>query len=339
MIGLAEKGEGSQKPPRDKETTHQIVLNRTSELIPRGLLRGKGASQNQIEIPPEVEDSLEACRSKAETRLCGAAGSFNAVRKTFHNSLPSSLSGSLQSELVGGEILHLLKCTAHDLRGALVSIGAGLKLMEKGSYGPMDQGVSSEVGRLRSDVASLMGILEDTLGRAFSLSEGVVHGMKEVNLRADVLDPVLAELANEINRRKAVFHNGVESIPSEMLTLQGDSFWLKVIFRNLLRNALKYGGQGVQLSAGLRFRNDVFIVNIFNSGQSIPEEHRPYLFERMKSFRSHGSEKVHGLGLGLWLVKQAVMKHGGEILYQPRGDGSNFIFTLPRHSAREAGAR
>jgi signal transduction histidine kinase len=256
-----------------------------------------------------------------------------AIGKPDSHSPFSGQRGSLQADFLGGEILHLLKSTAHDLRGALVSVGAGLKLLEKGYYGRLDQGVTHEVQTLRSDVASLMGMLEDSLGRAFSLSEGVVHGAMEVNLRTDVLDPVLAELANEMDRRNAAFHNGLESIPSEMLTLQGDCFWLKVIFRNLLRNALKYGGQGVRLAIGLRFRSEVFLVNIYNSGHSIPEKYRPFLFERMKTFRSRNREEHHGLGLGLWLVKQAVTKQGGEILYQAREDGSNFVFTLPRNSA------
>jgi signal transduction histidine kinase len=117
-----------------------------------------------------------------------------------------------------------------------------------------------------------------------------------------------------MDRRKAVFHNGLESISMEVLTLQSDSFWLKVIFRNLLRNALKYGGQGVQLAVGLRLFSDGFLVNVYNSGQSIPEEHRPFLFEKMKTLCSQKGEKNHGLGLGRWLVKQAVTKHGGQIL-------------------------
>jgi len=330
MIGLAEK-ETLQKPPDDKlTTTNQVILSRNSERIPCGLLRGKRASQGQIESSPEVEDSLQTCRSNAEFQLCGAAGSFNAVRKP-QQSLSSCQGFSLQSDFLGGEILHLLKSTAHDLRGGLVGIGAGLKLLEKGRYGWMDQSAACEVQKLRLDVASLMGMLEDSLGRAFSLSEGVIHGAKEVNLRTDVIDPVLAELANEMDRRRAAFHNGMESVPNEMLTLQGDGFWLKVIFRNLLRNALKYGGQGVRMSVGLQFRKNVFLVNIFNSGHSIPEEHRPFLFDRVKTIRSQQGEKSHGLGLGLWLVKQAVEKHGGEILYQAREDGSNFAFTLPRN--------
>jgi K+-sensing histidine kinase KdpD len=74
-------------------------------------------------------------------------------------------------------------------------------------------------------------------------------------------------------------------------------------------------------------------VNIYNSGQPVAEEHHPYLFERVKNFRSQEVERRDGLGLGLWLVKQAVTKQGGEILYQARRDGSNFLFSLPRKLA------
>jgi signal transduction histidine kinase len=261
---------------------------------------------------------------------------MNPVRKAVHRSHSSSCSGSPDSDFQGEkgeEVLQLLKSTAHDLRGALVCVGAGLKLIEKGSFGRMEPSAARELQKIRRDVTSLMGMLEDSLGRAFSLREGVVHGARELSLRADVLDPVLAELANEMERRKAAFHNGLESIPNEMLTLQGDGFWLKVIFRNLLRNALKYGGPGVRIAIGLLPRGDLFIVNVYNSGPSIPEEDRPFLFRRMKTLRSRDGEKCEGLGLGLWLAKEAVSKHGGEILYQPRADGSNFIFTLPRNKA------
>lgn len=55
----------------------------------------------------------------------------------------------------------MLKSTAHDLRGALVGVGAGLKLLGKGYYGRMDPGVSHEVQKLKSDVVSLEKIIND----------------------------------------------------------------------------------------------------------------------------------------------------------------------------------
>jgi K+-sensing histidine kinase KdpD len=276
---------------------------------------------------------IAAAEMEEECRMVPADEKDNAAnhpveRDAFvcHSSLP----GQSVPAQAGEEILQLLKSTAHDLRGAMVNVGAGLKLMEKGYYGQMDQRVSHEVRKLKSHVATLTGVLEDSLGRAFSLSEGVIQGYREVNLREDVLDPVLAELAIEMDRRGATLQNGMEPIPGEMLLLQGDCFWLKVIFRNLLRNALKYGGQGVKIAVGLRSRGDVFLVNIYNSGQAVPEELRPVLFDRVKPALTPRGGKNQGLGLGLWLIQQAVAKHGGEIRYQPWGDGSNFIFTLPR---------
>jgi signal transduction histidine kinase len=284
-----------------------------------------------IGVAEEEEETQRVLAKEEKDKASNHPVARSGILKPACHSKFCGQSGSAQADFAGEEILRLLKSTAHDLRGAMVSVGAGLKLMEKGYYGQMDPGVSHEVRKLKSHVATLMGILEDSLGRAFSLSEGVIQGYQDVNLREDVLDPVLAELSNEMDRRGAAFHNGLAPIPNEMLTLQGDSFWLKVIFRNLLRNALKYGGQGVQLSVGLRSRRDALLVNIYNSGQAIPQELRPVLFERVKTVRSSKGEKNQGLGLGLWLIKQAVAKHGGEILYQARGDGSNFIFTLPRN--------
>lgn len=248
-----------------------------------------------------------------------------------HTSL-SSQSGPLQADPAGEEILELLKSTAHDLRGALVSVGAGLKLVEKGYFGQMDQGVAKEINKLKGHIAALTGMLEDSLGRAFSLSEGVIAGFEQLNLKADVLDPVIAELSNEMEQRCALFHNGLGSIPPAMLSLRGDRFWLKVIFRNLLGNALKYGGKGLELAVDLCSRADLLLVDVYNSGKPIPEEHRPFLFERLKTFRAGEGVKSQGLGLGLHLVKQAVARHGGVIRYEVKGEGSNFVLTLPKHA-------
>ena len=181
-----------------------LVTQMPGKEIPMIGLAEKG---DDIQSPPVKEVKNEGTNHQIISKT--------VPRPSRYSPFPRQ-SGCVRADFIGGEILHLLKSTAHDLRGALVSVGAGLKLVGKGYYGRMDQGAANEIETLRSDVASLMGMLEDFLGRAFSLSEGVVHGSEELNLRTDVLDRVLAEIANEMNRRKAAFQNGLESIPSEV---------------------------------------------------------------------------------------------------------------------------
>jgi signal transduction histidine kinase len=228
------------------------------------------------------------------------------------------------------EILELLKMTAHDLRGGIFNVGAALKLLKRGSFGNMETGVSQEIDKLFAYVTKLVGTLEDSIGRAFSLSEGLVTAKERIHLQRDVLDPVLDELSTDIQQSCSLFHNGLDAAPAEQLLLRGDRFWLKAVFRNLLKNAIKYGGRGVKLAVGFKNQGTHIRINIYNSGRPIPPECCPRLFTQFSHLTPSHDGKSNGLGLGLYLVKQAIERHGGKIWYEAKTQGSNFIFTLAR---------
>jgi signal transduction histidine kinase len=76
-------------------------------------------------------------------------------------------------------------------------------------------------------------------------------------------------------------------------------------------------------------------LNVYNTGKPIPEEYRQGLFEKFTGNRNdrNGKEKADGTGLGLYLIKKVIQKLGGEIWYEAKEDGSNFVFTLPPSAA------
>lgn len=235
-----------------------------------------------------------------------------------------------QAHPCGDEILDLLKMTAHDLRGGIFNVGAGLKLLKRGSYGKMETGVSEEIDKLFGYVTKLVGTLEDSIGRAFSLSEGLLTAKENIHLQRDVLDPVLDELSIDIRQSCSLFHNALDAAPAEQLLLVGDRFWLKAVFRNLLKNAIKYGGKGVKLAVGFKNQGTHIRINIYNSGCPIPPECCHRLFTQFSHLTPSHDGKSNGLGLGLYLVKQAIESHGGNIWYEAKRQGSNFVFTLAR---------
>jgi len=66
-----------------------------------------------------------------------------------------------------------------------------------------------------------------------------------LDLRQDILDVVLEELADDITRREIVIDNRPGAIPSGSITISANKTWLKAVYRNLFTNAVKYGGKGV----------------------------------------------------------------------------------------------
>jgi len=104
--------------------------------------------------------------------------------------------------------------------------------------------------------------------------------------------------------------------------------WEKIVL-NLLSNAFKYtleGGIGVHV----RRTGRQVEVRVADSGVGIPEAELPRLFDRFHRIEGQGGRTHEGTGIGLALVQELVMLHGGSIDVESRpGQGSNFTITLP----------
>ena len=68
---------------------------------------------------------------------------------------------------------------------------------------------------------------------------------------------------------------------------------------------------------------------MYNSGKPVPEKCRPKLFTKFSRIEENNNGNSNGTGLGLYLVKKIIQKHGGDIWYEAKENGSNFVFTLP----------
>ena len=101
-------------------------------------------------------------------------------------------------------ILNMVMVLSHDIRGPLVAIASTLKLILRGVYGKLDQNPANTVQELLSRCARLLGTAEDYLGKA-SIVEGSLEMEREVlDLRQDIIDAVLDELADDITKREIV---------------------------------------------------------------------------------------------------------------------------------------
>ena len=117
------------------------------------------------------------------------------------------------------------------------------------------------------------------------------------------------------------------------LELQGDAPRLTQVFVNLIANASKFAPEGTAVRVGASADGKQVSAWVEDSGPGIPEGDASNIFER---FRRGGSQEPEpgGLGLGLWISRSIVERHGGTISAARTGDGyTRFTITLPTEVA------
>lgn len=243
---------------------------------------------------------------------------------------PAIAKPEARSRISNEEILNMLMVMSHDIRSPLVSVGATLKLLNRGFYGRMDESVGNTLHDLYGRVAKLIGIAEDCLDKA-SVVKGSLYIEREVlDLKQDIIDPVLDERSADIDKHNIMIDNRLVAIPAGRISIKANKIWLKAIYRNLFSNAIKYGGDGCSIAFGYENHGSYCRLNVYNSGQPIPKENRGKLFTKFGRIEHSGNKGGEGVGLGLYLAKEIIERHGGKIWYEAKEHGSNFVFIFPR---------
>jgi signal transduction histidine kinase len=99
---------------------------------------------------------------------------------------------------------------------------------------------------------------------------------------------------------------------------------------NLLENAVQHTPEGGEVAVLAEVIEPAARVSVGDTGEGIPPEDLPYVFERFYRVDHSRSRGTGGVGLGLTIAKQLVEAHGGAIRAESTpGQGSRFIFELP----------
>jgi signal transduction histidine kinase len=119
------------------------------------------------------------------------------------------------------------------------------------------------------------------------------------------------------------------SIPEELPLVDGDVQRLTQVYVNLIANASKYAPESSTIRVGAAAEGDVVTTWVEDEGPGLPEGAGNSIFEQFRRGKDMEPEPG-GLGLGLWIVKSIVDRHGGEIMAVRTAEGrTRFSVTLP----------
>jgi two-component system sensor histidine kinase VicK len=114
-----------------------------------------------------------------------------------------------------------------------------------------------------------------------------------------------------------------------------DSERIKLALQNLVDNAIAYTPSGGKVEVSLKRKKNCVEVAVKDTGVGIPKEQASRVFS--KFFRGSNVVKLdtEGTGLGLYITKNIIEKHGGKIWFESKeGKGTTFYFTLPFKSPK-----
>jgi signal transduction histidine kinase len=116
-------------------------------------------------------------------------------------------------------------------------------------------------------------------------------------------------------------------LPEAVIDARRLHFAVQILFEN----AIVYTPKGGQITLRLTRDRDHLLFEIKDSGIGIPKEELPYLFAKFYRAQNARRTDTEGMGIGLFMSKNIIEKHGGKIWAQSEGTdkGSSFFFTLP----------
>lgn len=124
------------------------------------------------------------------------------------------------------------------------------------------------------------------------------------------------------------------ALPFPLPTLYGDTRRLTQVLVNLLANANKYAPPGSTIGIGGDVRTDQVAVWVEDEGPGLPDLPPESLFTRFVRSSTEEPEQG-GVGLGLWIVKSIIERHGGRVTATSGPDRTRIAFSLPRQTGDE----
>jgi two-component system, NtrC family, sensor histidine kinase KinB len=218
----------------------------------------------------------------------------------------------------------LVATASHELKTPLTSLRLAVHLLLEETVGPLNSKQTELLIDARDNAERLLAVVNNLLDLA-RLEQG------RENLHIEPIPPTdLLQAAADAIRPRAD-DKGVEIevvVPAELPTVVADSSRIEHALGNLLDNALTYTNRGGKITLSAAPAGDQVVLAVADTGQGIPPEYLPRVFERF--FRIPGQSLAGGTGLGLAIVREIVAAHGGSVSCESQvGAGSVFRLILP----------
>jgi len=217
-----------------------------------------------------------------------------------------------------------ISIASHQLRTPLTVIRGYISMIEQGDFGIVSLKVKEPLDRVYKSTMRIIGLVEDLLNISRIESGRLKYDFKPTDLTALVSD-VYEELKQQAKNKGLQFDfaKSEKEIPQIML----DEGKIREVIMNLTDNAIKYTDSGF-VRIKLARDNDHVTFSVSDSGRGLDTDEIPLLFQKFS--RAKGAQLMHteGTGLGLYIAKNIIAKHGGKIWVESPGVNKGATFYI-----------
>jgi two-component system NtrC family sensor kinase len=259
------------------------------------------------------------------------AASFNRMVRTLRATMEELYVVNSKLQNLNRHYLEMVSFITHELNQPMGVLKGYLVMLHDESLGPLTTSKQRQaVGTMLRNVNALINMIQKylQLGR-------IESGRMEVNkaripIFEEGLAPVLEDERQQLEaRRMKVVLENEEAF--RRVKEEADPVLLRIVFSNLIGNAIKYGREGGTIWAGFREEPTDLLFYIKNEGRGIPADKLNVVFEKFARLEGELEHRRSGTGLGLFNAKQIIEKHGGRIWAESEeGKWAQFLFTLPK---------
>ncbi|HEY3475940.1 MAG TPA: ATP-binding protein, partial [Anaerolineales bacterium] len=215
--------------------------------------------------------------------------------------------------------------------------------------------VSTVSHELRTPLAAIKGYASTLLAEDVEWDRAAQHEFLTIisdesdrltNLVNNLLDLSRIEAGSlKLSREKCDIEDMIHRAVKQAHLLPGNAFTVHLeprlpklyadpprfesILRNLIENAVKYGGEKAKISVDVCRHDKDFLFRVLDDGPGIPEQERQHIFESFYRVDDSLARLTSGAGLGLAICQGLVRAHGGKIWAEPSETGACIAFTIP----------
>jgi signal transduction histidine kinase/CheY-like chemotaxis protein len=293
--------------------------------IRRLLIRPIALLGETARVVSQTRDYTQRTPKVSDDELGAFTDTFNGMLEQIHKQdleIQTSRADALRANQLKDEFLATL---SHELRTPMAPIVGWAQILRM-SAGDQNK-VLQAAAVIERNARAQNKIIDDLLDMSRIVSGKVKLELRELDL-ADVVGEAIDIVAPSAAAKTIALERDVAP---GVAVLRADPHRLQQVVWNLLSNAIKFTPAGGSVRVALRREPGHVRLSVSDSGQGIPAEFLPHVFERFRQADSTSTRQYSGLGLGLAIVKQLVELHGGSVAAESDGaeKGATFVVTLP----------